>query len=185
MKCSLDISNVLEVISSLYHSIVFLYFFVLIAEEAFLPLLVILCNSAFRWVYLSFSPLPLASLLFSAMCKASLDNYFAFVHFFFLGMVLITTSCKMSRILVHSSSGLPTIKSNAGLFPCFYLVSQLSQNHLWKTVLYFLLNFYVSLWEINSLPPCGTVSGLCFVLLVYQSHWFIPCHKHHWIIVIL
>ena len=96
MKCSLGISNVLEVVSSLYHSIVFLYFFVLIAEEAFLPLLVILCNSAFRWVYLPFSPLPLASLLFSAMCKASLDNYFAFLHFFFLGMVLITTSCKMS-----------------------------------------------------------------------------------------
>ena len=32
-------------------------------------------------------PLPLASLLFSAICKASSDNHFAFVHFFFLGMV--------------------------------------------------------------------------------------------------
>ena len=29
-------------------------------------------------------------LLFSAICKASSDNYFAFLHFFFLGMVLIT-----------------------------------------------------------------------------------------------
>ena len=34
-------------------------------------------NSAFRWVYLSFSPLPLASLLFSAICKASSGNHFA------------------------------------------------------------------------------------------------------------
>ena len=36
MKCSLGISNFLEEISSLSHSIVFLYFFALMAEEAFL-----------------------------------------------------------------------------------------------------------------------------------------------------
>ena len=30
---------------------------------------------------------------FSAICKASSDSHFAFLHFFFLGMVLITTSC--------------------------------------------------------------------------------------------
>src|SRR5574340_580771 len=36
MKCSLVISNFLEDISSLSHSIVFLYFFALIAEEDFL-----------------------------------------------------------------------------------------------------------------------------------------------------
>ena len=35
-KCSLGISNFLEEISSLSHSIVFLYFFALITEEAFL-----------------------------------------------------------------------------------------------------------------------------------------------------
>ena len=36
MKCSLGISNFLEEISSLSHSVVFLYFFSLIAEEGFL-----------------------------------------------------------------------------------------------------------------------------------------------------
>ena len=36
MKCSLGISNFLEEISSLSLSIVFLYFFALIAEEGFL-----------------------------------------------------------------------------------------------------------------------------------------------------
>ena len=36
MKCSLDISNFLEEISSLSHSVVFLYFFAVIAEEGFL-----------------------------------------------------------------------------------------------------------------------------------------------------
>ena len=36
MKCSLSISNFLEEISCLFHSIVFLYFFALITEEGFL-----------------------------------------------------------------------------------------------------------------------------------------------------
>ena len=36
MKCSLGISNFLEEISSLSHSVVFLYFFALIAEKGFL-----------------------------------------------------------------------------------------------------------------------------------------------------
>ena len=36
MKCSLGFSNVLEEISSLSHSVAFLYFFALIAEGGFL-----------------------------------------------------------------------------------------------------------------------------------------------------
>ena len=65
-------------------------------RKAFLFLLAVLWNSAFRSVCLSFSPLPFASLLFSALCKASSDSRFAFLHFFFLGMVLIPASCTMS-----------------------------------------------------------------------------------------
>ena len=74
-------------------------------RKAVLSPLAILWNSAFKWVYLSLSPLLLASLLFSAICKASSDNHFAFLHFFFLGMVLITAFCTMSQTSVHSSSG--------------------------------------------------------------------------------
>ena len=37
--------------------------------------------------------------LFSAICKASSDNHFAFLHFFFLGMVFIAVSCTMSIVL--------------------------------------------------------------------------------------
>ena len=48
-------------------------------RKAFLSLFPILWNSAFKWVYLSFSPLPFASFLFSAICKASSDNHFAFL----------------------------------------------------------------------------------------------------------
>ena len=36
-------------------------------RKTFLSLLAILCNSAFKWVYLSFPPLPFASLLFSTI----------------------------------------------------------------------------------------------------------------------
>ena len=144
MKCSLHISNFLEEISSLSHSLVFLYFFALFNAEgflsfffffyftilywfchsltwihhrctcvphpepprkAFLSLLALLWNSAFRCIYLSFSPLPFTSLLFSAICKAASDSHFAFLHFFFLRMVLITASCTMLQTSIHSSSG--------------------------------------------------------------------------------
>ena len=52
-------------------------------RKAFLSLLAILQNFAFKWVYLSFSPLPFTSLIFTAICKASSNNHFAFLHFFF------------------------------------------------------------------------------------------------------
>ena len=108
MKCSLGISDFLEEISSFSHSIAFLYFFALITEEGFLSLLAILRNSAFIWVYLSFSPLLFASLLFTAICNASSDSHFAFLHFF----VLIPVSYTMSGTSVHSSSGTLSIRSS-------------------------------------------------------------------------
>ena len=74
-------------------------------RKTFFSLLAVLWNSAFRWVYLSFHPLPLVFLLFSAICTSSSDNHFSFLHFFFLGMVLIPVSCTMSWTSVHSSSG--------------------------------------------------------------------------------
>jgi len=80
-------------ISSLSHSVVFLCFFALFIKKTFLSLLASLWNSTFRWVYLSLSPLPFASLLSSVICKASSDNHFAFLHFLFFGMVLVAASC--------------------------------------------------------------------------------------------
>ena len=48
-------------------------------------------------------------LLFTAICKVSSDNlFFAFLHFFFLGMA----SCTVSWIYVHISSGTLPIRSN-------------------------------------------------------------------------
>ena len=108
MKCSLSISDFFLREPRLSHSIVFLYFFFphCSLRKAFLSLLAILWNSAFRWVYLSSFLLPFASLLFSTIYKASSDNHLGFLHFFFpLGIVLITASCTMSQTSIHSSSG--------------------------------------------------------------------------------
>jgi len=85
-------------------------------RKAFLSLLAILWNSAFKWVYFSCSPLPLASLLFSAICKALSDNHFSFLHFFFSGMFLINASCTMLQISIHSSSGTLSIKTNPWIY---------------------------------------------------------------------
>ena len=51
-----------------------------------------------------------ASLLFTAICKASPDSHFAFLHFFSKEMVLIPVSCAMSRTSFHSSSGTLSIR---------------------------------------------------------------------------
>ena len=82
-----------------------------------LSLLAILWNSAFSWVCVSLSLLPFPSLLFSTICKASSDNHFAFLHFFFLGIVLVTASCTLLQTSVHSSSGTLSVRSN----PLIYL----------------------------------------------------------------
>ena len=110
------VSNFLEEISSLSHSIVFSISLRWSLRKAFLLLFVILRNYAFKWVYLSFSPLPFISLPFSAICKASSDNHFAFLHFFFLGMVLITASCTVLQTSVYSASG-----TLSDLIPSMYL----------------------------------------------------------------
>ena len=65
-------------------------------RKAFSSLLLILWNSTFRCLYLSFSHLLFASLLFTAICKASSESHFAFLHLFFLGM-----SCSLSPVQCH------------------------------------------------------------------------------------
>ena len=92
--------------------------------------------------------LPLVSLLFSAICKASLDNHLAFVRFFFLGMVLITASCTMSRTSIHSSSGplsdlilwihflLPLYNCKGFICPSFHLNSKLLSHIFFISLLY-------------------------------------------------
>ena len=101
-----------EKISSLSHSIVFLYFFALITEEGFL---ISPCYSLELCIQMGISFLFSFAIhfpFFTAICKASSDNCFAFLHFFFLGMVLIPVSCTMSWTYIHSSSGSLSIRSS-------------------------------------------------------------------------
>ena len=69
--------------------------FPILLFSSFLSLLAVLWNSAFKWVYLSFTPF--TSLLFTAICKALSDNHFAFLHLFYLENILITASYTMSQ----------------------------------------------------------------------------------------
>ena len=83
MKYSLDISNFLEVIPSLSHSVVYLYFFALIAEEGFLiPPCYSLELYIQMWVYLSFS---ISLLFFSQLFARPPQKPFCFFAFLFLG----------------------------------------------------------------------------------------------------
>ena len=64
-----------------------------------------LWNFAFSRVYAILSPLLFTSLLLSAMCKVSSANHFAFVHFFFFVMVLVTVSwqcCKPLSVVLQA-----------------------------------------------------------------------------------
>ncbi|KAB0344935.1 hypothetical protein FD754_021861, partial [Muntiacus muntjak] len=81
-----------------------------------------------------------------AICKASSDNHFTFLHFFFLGMVLITTSYTMLGTSIHSSSGTLSIISNP-------------------------LNLIIGLWKLPDgrgwLPPSkGLMPGLLYSVLL-------------------
>ena len=101
---------------SLSHSLFFLYFFALITEEGFL---ISPCYSLELCIQMGVSFLfsfAFCSRFFIAICKPSSDNHFAFLHFFFFGMVLITAACTMSRPSVHGSSG-----TLSDLIPWIYL----------------------------------------------------------------
>ena len=80
-------------------------------RKAFLSLRAVLWNSAFKWEYLSFSPLLFASLLFTAICKASSDSHFAFLHFFSMGMVLLPVSCTMSCTMSQPTAAAKSLQS--------------------------------------------------------------------------
>ena len=103
--CSLGISHFFEEISSLSHSTVFLYFFSLNTEEG---CLISPCYSLDLCIQMRMSFLFSFAFSFSSFlsfCKSSSDNHFAFLHFFFLKMILIPASCTMSQTSIHSSSG--------------------------------------------------------------------------------
>ena len=81
-------------------------------KKPFLSLLAILWSSMFNWMHLSLSSLLFTSLHVSTICEASSDNCFAFLPFFFFGMVLFAISYTILRTSVHSFSGTLLIGSS-------------------------------------------------------------------------
>ena len=73
-------------------------------------------SSEFRLAWLSFSPLPLASLLYSVLWTAFSDIHFVFFAFIFLDDDLDHCLLTMSWISIHSSSG-----TLSDLIPWIYL----------------------------------------------------------------
>ena len=90
-------------------------------KKASLSRLPILWNSALNLVYLCLSLLPFTS-LFSAICHASSYNNFAFLHFFFLKMVLVTASCSILWTSAYSYSGAPSDLIPWNLFVYVFLM---------------------------------------------------------------
>ena len=133
MKYSLGISNFLEVIPSLSHSVVFLYFFALITEEGFLSLLAILWNFAFRCLYLSFSPLLFTSLLFTAIVWPPRQP-FCFFTFLFLGEDFPGGSD--SKASAYSAGDLGSIPGEGNGNPLQYscLENPMDRGAWWATV---------------------------------------------------
>ena len=142
MKCSLDISSFPKSLVS--HSVVSSTSLHCSSKKAFLPLLGILWNSAFCWVYLSLSPLLFTSVFFSAICKASSDNHFAFLDFFFFRMVLVTTSCTMFLHLFVYCNG------ECSLLPPFYFIHFFIYQYVLINSFFFFLLFSI-FWCLNCL----------------------------------
>ena len=114
MKCSLGISNFLEEISTLSHSI-FSPLFLCIFHLINLSYLSLLFSGTLHSIGYIFPFLLCILLLFFSQLFVRPPQtllHFALLQFFLLGLVLITASCTMSRTSVHSSSGTRSIRSN-------------------------------------------------------------------------
>ena len=114
MKCSLGISNFLEEISSssLSHSIVFLYFFALIAEEGFLisPCYSLELSIKMRISFLFSFAFHFSS--FHSYLYGLLREPFCFFEFLFHRDGLDPCLLCKSRTSDHSSSGSLSIRSS-------------------------------------------------------------------------
>ena len=106
---------------------------------------------------------------FTAVCKATSDNHFAFLHFFFLGVILIPASWTMSRTSVQRSSG-----TLSDLIPWIYfhfhstIIRDLHLGHnwivYWLSLLSLSLNFAISSsWSDPQSAP-GLVFAYCITM---------------------
>ena len=108
---------------------------------------------------------------FLSFCKASSDNHFAFLHFFFLLIVLITASYTMSGTSVHSSSG---ILSDLILWICLslplYNCKGFDLGHTWMAYgFHYFLQFKSEFGNKEFMIWATVSSGSCFYWLYRAS----------------
>ncbi|KAB0372311.1 hypothetical protein FD755_016103 [Muntiacus reevesi] len=114
------------------HTIMIIWVVKIFFVQAFLSLLAILWNSAFKWVYLSFSPLHLACLLFIAIYKASSDSHFAFsflcnIAFYSIGLCFYHQS--------HPQLGVRILEWVAIAYPSEILPKNCTERNIPKLIL--------------------------------------------------
>ena len=75
----------------------------------------------------------LSLLFFPQLSVVASDNHFAFLHFFFFRMILVTASCTMLQISVHSSSGTLSTRFNPWIYlsPPLYNHKGFDLGHTW------------------------------------------------------
>ena len=120
MKCYLGISDFLKDFSKSFSFYCFPLFLCIVHLRT-LSFLSLLFSGTLHSVGYIFPFFLCLLLIFSAICKSSSDNHFAFLHFFFLGIVMVTTSCTRLWTSIHSSSGtlpnlIPWIYSSPPLY---------------------------------------------------------------------
>ena len=113
-------------------------------RKGFLSLLAILWNSAFKWVYLSFSPLPFTSLLFTAICKTSSDNHFAFLFYLW--------DNRLNELIKSSCFLLPQYIMYEDRFSLFWSISIFYIDSMWWPMSSMNLDIQISpqIWEVLS-----------------------------------
>ena len=105
----------------------------------------------------------------------SLDNHFAFLHFFFLGMVLVTTSCTVLQTSIHSSSGILSTRFNAlnwlvtCYFQCVIINDFISVIPEWSNVFPYFLQFMLEFCNKELMIWVTASSRSCFCWLYRAS----------------
>ena len=122
MKYSLGISNFLEEISSLYHSIVFLYFFALITEEGFLLSLCYSWELCIQMISFLFSFA--SSFCFSELCVRPPQT--AILPFCISSIKVVSSACL--RLLIFLQAVLtPACDSSSPAFRLMYSAYKLNK----------------------------------------------------------
>ena len=102
-------------------------------EKALLSLRAVLWKSAFSWIYPCLSPLLFTSLLPFAICEASSDNHFAFLLFFFFGMVLFAppVQCHGPLTTVLQAQCLQVLIPRICSLPLLHIHRGFDLSHTW------------------------------------------------------